>query len=184
MSDEFNARVAAERAWAKKQTEDRAELHKIQGNGLDPAINGHDLALGGHFTASIIETVGVVETILAVLGEATGALPDPFSEDRLALNFTGAHHLGWRYVALWGAWLQWLQTHWRREDTLRVFELTRRVCREASVHAEKDTLARAVASSKTVAGVERLARNDRRHAMTHDQYDAGDWVINQPPRKE
>jgi len=116
--------------------------------------------------------------------DVVGPLPDAFSEDRLALNFTAQHHADWRYVALWGAWLQWIQTHWRRENTLRVFELTRRVCREASAFVEKATLARAIASSKTVSGVERLARSDRNHAAIPGQYDASTWDFNQPPRRE
>jgi hypothetical protein len=110
-------------------------------------------------------------------------LPEQFSEDRLALEFTARHHSDWRYVALWGKWLQWVNTRWRPEETLRAFEMARHVCRAASVLADKESLARAVASASTVAGVERLARSDRRHAMTFDLYDADDWAFNQPQKK-
>jgi putative DNA primase/helicase len=65
--------------------------------------------------------------------------------------------------------------------------LARRVCRRNSPQAAliSAKLGREVARAGTVAGVERLARADRRHAMTFDQWNADDWSINnQPQRKE
>jgi D5 N terminal like len=118
--------------------------------------------------------------------EDIGPLPAEFSDEALALQFTAYHHADWRYVALWGKWMQWLGTYWRSEDTLRAFELARRVCRRNSPQAAliSEKLGREVAGAGTVAGVERLARADRRHAMTFDQWNADDWSINQPQRKE
>jgi hypothetical protein len=117
--------------------------------------------------------------------EFVGVLPAEFSHEQLALQFTAEHQADWRYVALWGKWQQWTATRWRNEDTLRAFELVRRVCRAASSRVFKPaSLARSGASATTVAGVEKLARADRRHAMLFDQYDAKDWDFNQPPRKE
>jgi hypothetical protein len=113
-----------------------------------------------------------------------GPIPAEFSDEQLALAFSAEHHTNWRYVALWGKWQQWAGTRWRNEDTLRAFELARRICRAASSRASPEKLAREVARASTVAGVERLARADRRHAMTFGQYDAKDWDFNQPPRKE
>ena len=37
-----------------------------------------------------------------------------------------------------------------------------------------------IASAKTVAAVERLAKADRRHAATVDQWDADPWLLNTP----
>jgi putative DNA primase/helicase len=97
------------------------------------------------------------------------------------LQFTALHCDDWRYTALWGKWLQWLATYWSSEDTLRTFELARRICRRNSAQVFKDDkLARAVARASTVAGVERLARADRRHAMSFAQWDVNDWDFNQP----
>lgn len=98
-------------------------------------------------------------------------MPAEFSDEQLALTFTAEHHQDWRYVALWAKWLQWVVTHWRLEDTLRAFDLVRVICRAASAFAEKPSLARSVASARTVAGVERLARADRRHATTAERWD-------------
>jgi hypothetical protein len=113
--------------------------------------------------------------------EDIGPLPEEFSDEQLALQFTALHRVDWRYVALWGKWLQWTATRWRIEDTLRAFELARRVCRAASARASPEKLARDVAKASTVAGVERLARADRRHARTFDQWNEDDRLFNLPP---
>jgi hypothetical protein len=122
------------------------------------------------------------------IDDFVGPLPAEFSDEQLTLAFSAEHHENWRYVALWGSWLQWTQLRWSKEDTLRAFELARRICRAASGRAmaqEGDAkLARAVGDASTVAGVERLARADRRHARRFDHYDPKDWIFNQPPRKE
>jgi hypothetical protein len=109
-----------------------------------------------------------------------GPLPAEFSDDALALQFSALHRDDWRYTALWGRWSQWDGAHWATENTLRAFELARRICRRNSARVTADGLARKVAASPTIAGVERLARADRRHAMNLDQWDAGDWNWGQP----
>jgi hypothetical protein len=112
-----------------------------------------------------------------------GPLPAEFSEEALALQFSALHCNDWRYTALWGKWLQWLATYWHKEETFRAFDLARAICRRNSAIASPDSLARSIASASTVAAVERLARADRRHAATFDQWDANDLTINQPPGK-
>jgi hypothetical protein len=114
--------------------------------------------------------------------EDIGPLPAEFSEEALTLQFSAQHCDDWRYIALWGKWLQWAATRWRNEDTMRAFELARRICRRNSSQAAKisEPLARAVCRASTVAAIERLARADRRHAMRFNQYDANDWDFNQP----
>jgi hypothetical protein len=108
-------------------------------------------------------------------------VPPEFSDEALALRFSALHHTALRYVAAWGCWLMWAATYWRVEDTLRAFDLARAICRRASWEVVKDAkLARAVASAKTVAAVERLARADRRHASTIAQWDSNSEIIHQP----
>ena len=111
--------------------------------------------------------------------ELPEARPPEFSDDALALRFSNAHGDCLRHVALWGKWLQWNGTHWETEETLRTFDLARAICRAASAQVPPDQtkLAAAVASAKTVAAVERLAKADRRHAATIDQWDADPAVI-------
>jgi len=102
------------------------------------------------------------------------------TEDALALAFTRRYHRDWRYVATWGRWLMWDGHRWRNEDTLAATDLIRSVCRHAAVHADNPKVAAKLASSGTVSGVERLARTDRRHAATTDEWDADPWLLNTP----
>ena len=99
----------------------------------------------------------------------------PNSEDDLANHFSTAH-VDLRYVAVWGKWLQWTGIKWEIDLTVYVFDLARAVCREAA--AKCNTPSRKVASAATVFAVEKLARADRRHATTPEQWDADDDLFN------
>lgn len=100
----------------------------------------------------------------------------PFAEDALALAFTEQYGGELRYVAAWGRWLAYDGVRWAYDDTLRVFDRARALCRETALACDKP--ASAVASAKTVAAVEKLARADRRHAATIAQWDAADLLFN------
>ena len=102
------------------------------------------------------------------------------TEDALALSFTRRYHRDWRYVAGWGRWLVWDGLRWRTEDTLAAADLIRHVCRHAAINANNPKVAAKLAASSTVGGVERLARADRRHAATTDEWDADPWLLNTP----
>lgn len=102
------------------------------------------------------------------------------SEDALALAFTRRYHHDWRYVALWGKWLMWDGRCWRHEETLAATDLIRQVCRHAAMRADSQRVAAKLVASSTVGGVERLARTDRQHAATADEWDADIWLINTP----
>lgn len=106
-------------------------------------------------------------------------LPAEFSDDALALRFTAQHGSELRYTAAWGRWSEWDGTRWKPDDTHKVFDLARRVCRDASSNCEK-RLAVRIASAATVAAVERLGRSDRRHAATVEQWDADPWLLSTP----
>jgi len=99
------------------------------------------------------------------------------TEDALALSFTRRYHRDWRYVSGWGKWLVWDGQRWRTEDTLAATDLIRSVCRQTAVRADNPKVAAKLASAGTVGGVERLARADRRHAATTDEWDADIWLI-------
>jgi len=90
------------------------------------------------------------------------------------------YHRDWRYCAAWGRWLVWDGQRWRADDTLAATDLIRSVCRHAAVRAENQKVAAKLASSSTVGGVERLARADRRHAATTEEWDADPWLLNTP----
>jgi putative DNA primase/helicase len=106
--------------------------------------------------------------------------PVEFSDDALALKFAELHADNLRYTAVWGRWSRWDDTCWQRDETLCIFDMVRAVCREAASECGGLRLALRVASAGTVAAVERLARSDRRHAATVDQWDADPWLLNTP----
>lgn len=107
-------------------------------------------------------------------------VPPAFTDEALALRFADLHANDLRYVAAWGRWLHWTGTLWKYDDTLKAFDLVRAVCREAAASCNNDKVAAAIASAKTVAAVERLAKSDRRLASTTDQWDSDPWLLNTP----
>jgi putative DNA primase/helicase len=119
-----------------------------------------------------------------VLGEEEHeARPPEFSDDALALEFTRRHGDDWRYVAAWGKWMIWRGDRWAFDESLQAWETARVVCRTASETAremDKKRLASALASAKTVAAVEKLARSDRVHAAVTEQWDADPWLLATP----
>jgi P4 family phage/plasmid primase-like protien len=116
--------------------------------------------------------------------QETEHLAPHFSEEDLALRFSSKHADDLRHVAGLGKWLRWDGTRWREDDTLQVFDLARKVCREAAVECEgeKPNAAPRLAAAATVAAVERLARADRCHAASIEQWDKDPWLLNTPTR--
>jgi putative DNA primase/helicase len=118
-------------------------------------------------------------------GEAESAA---YSDDALASRFTRKHRDDLRHVARWAQWRRWNGHYWAEDNTLQVFNDARFICREAAELARKDPVlggrvastATQVSSAKTVAAVERLARADRAHAATVDQWDADLLLLNTP----
>lgn len=86
------------------------------------------------------------------------AIPAEFSDENLTLRFTAEHGGTLRFVYGWGRWYEWDGAVWRPDETLKVFDMARRVCRTASAECDKEKVASMVASAKTVAAVERLAK--------------------------
>ena len=116
---------------------------------------------------------------------ASGDAPDDlrpagYSDDALALKFTERYGDDLRFTAAWGRWSVWTGAVWKSDDTLKVYDLARGVCRAESGDCEDERLATRLASAQTVAAVERLARADRRHAASLEQWDADVWLLNTP----
>src|SRR5438093_867321 len=106
--------------------------------------------------------------------------PPEFSDEALALRFAEIHANDLRYVAVWNKWLRWDGARWQFDGTLFAFDRARDICRRAAAECDKASFAVALASAKTVAAVERLARSDQRLAATTDQWDADPWLLNTP----
>ncbi len=110
--------------------------------------------------------------------------PIEYADESLALRFTGQHEHDLRYVHLGGRWLRWDGRRWRTDETLETFDLARAIARAASAEIVESKgppkVASSVASAKTVAAIERLARADRCHATRTDDWDADPWLLNTP----
>ena len=109
--------------------------------------------------------------------------PPAFTDEALALRFAEMHADDLRYVAAWSKWLHWTGTRWKLDETLLAFDFARAVCREAAAQCNNEKTAATLASAKTVAAVERLAKADRRLAATVDQWDVDPWTLNTPRRR-
>lgn len=112
-------------------------------------------------------------------------VPPQFSEDNLALQFTARYANELRYVAAWGKWMRWDGKRWANDSTLQAWDMARLVCRDAAIEAASlpdvpKGLPTRLSASKTRAAVESLARADRRHAATSEQWDANPWHLNTP----
>lgn len=149
----------------------RPTLHVVQGELVEP-LRVH---------AALDETAD----------PQTDDIPELYSEDNAALAFSRQFADELRYVAPWGRWMIWRGQRWTEENTLHVFDLARQICRSVAAQARNDqshitteTQRRAVISryglASTVAAVERLAKSDRRHAATIEQWDADVWALNTP----
>jgi putative DNA primase/helicase len=103
-----------------------------------------------------------------------------FSDEALAIRFAAENAEKLRYVAAWSKWYVWNGKQWRVDDTKMAFNTVRKECRKAARECNQDSAAKALASAKTVAAVERLATADQRLAATTDQWDADPWLLNTP----
>lgn len=132
---------------------------------------------------TVTETAASREDERGETGADTSDFPpsnqSEYADDTLALKFTDEHGANLRFTAQWSRWSIWTGNVWRTDETLAVCDLIRKLCRmESEVCPER--LAMRTASAQTVAAVERLARTDRRHAATVEQWDADPWLLNTP----
>src|SRR5688572_20823604 len=95
-----------------------------------------------------------------------------FADEALALRFAEQHQQDLRFVAAWGKWMIWEGQRWRPDETLAAFDYARRICRDASAECNNQKVALQIASAKTVAAIQCLARADRKLAATAGQWDA------------
>ena len=110
--------------------------------------------------------------------EVADARPPEFSDEALAQTFARRHGEALRYVAAWSHWHAWTGSRWEQDSTLDAFDRARAICRAASSAADKPHVKTGLASAKTVAAVERLAKADRRIAATVEQWDADADTLN------
>jgi putative DNA primase/helicase len=102
------------------------------------------------------------------------------SDEALALHFADRHTEDLRYNAFRSRWYIWDRWRWVVDETLAAINHARVICREAAMNTRVDKRELVLASAKTVAAVERLARADRRLAAAAEQWDNDPNVFNTP----
>jgi hypothetical protein len=107
-----------------------------------------------------------------------------YSDEALALCFAEQHQAQLRYVAFWSKWLIWRACRWIDDSTLHAFSLARQIARTQAIACDFPRQAAAIASAKTVAAIERLAKADRRIAAADSQWDADLCAFNTPSPEE
>ena len=107
-------------------------------------------------------------------------IPPEFTDDAIALRFSAEFSRALKYVADWNRWMLWDGKVWKRDNTLRVYDLIRRTIRAIGPESTDDRVRAKLAAASTVAAIEKLARSDRRHALTADNWDANPWLLNTP----
>lgn len=107
-----------------------------------------------------------------------------YSEEYLAQKFAEKYGHKLRYIAAWRQWYSYNGALWTEDKTLRIFDLSRSLCRKAaqelSAQDEKSNRPLKLASKQTVAAVENLARADRRIAAVTEQFDQNPLLLNTP----
>lgn len=118
----------------------------------------------------------------AAIEELDASIPAELTEDALAATFTTTHGDELRYCAKWGKWLAWTGTRWMEDETFEVFDRIRRICRDEATRVGKKQkkIAAILSKASTVAAIEKLARADRVHATSVEQWDADPWLLNTP----
>ena len=154
------------------------DAHDLRTDDPDRWLDAHLIEPGGRGRRSAADARGPEPQP----DEETDVVDRPpgFSDEDLALKFTRKHRNLLRYVAKWGQWFIWNSSLWIEDETLQAFDLSRAICRKASSACSHPKIRAAVASAKTVAAVERLAKADRAHAATTAQWDADPWLLNTP----
>lgn len=115
--------------------------------------------------------------------------PRGLADDVLALQFTHRHRDRLRYCNEHGRWYIFEDGRWSKDSTLQALDYAREVCRAAQDDvlavqhlkpAVRERVIQSLRSAKTITAVERLARGDRAHAITPEQFDAEVWTLNTP----
>jgi P4 family phage/plasmid primase-like protien len=107
-------------------------------------------------------------------------IPPHCTDDAIGLRFSAEFGVALKYVADWNRWMLWDGRVWKRDNTLRVYDLIRKTTRAMGPEAPDERLRARLAAASTVAAIEKLVRSDRRHALAADNWDADPWLLNTP----
>ena len=96
------------------------------------------------------------------------------TEDFLADAFVECFGGNIRFDHDAGRWYSWNGAYWEKDEKCRVFQMARLHCRDLRDGDKR------MASKKSIAGVENMARRDRRVALKSDAWDNDSLVAGNP----
>lgn len=102
------------------------------------------------------------------------------SDDALALMLSDRLEGEWLHLGANDVWLRWDGKKWAPERTKKLWDVARRICRQAAGHCPTQHSAAAVSSKKTIYAIATLAATDRRHAANIDEFDLDPMALNTP----
>lgn len=106
---------------------------------------------------------------------ASHELPHNPTQDNVGILFRNYFRDKLLYAHDAGSWYQWTGSHWKAERTGLAFNFAREVARKCNREG-----ARAIGSANFCAGVEKFAQTDRAFAVTIDQFDTDNYLLNTP----
>jgi len=175
------ARAANDPEWRDRATAGRDAVRQHRSGGKHYGFPELLNTFGKAVAIKVAEWLGADSTepitTTPSVASASKEAP-PFSDEALALCFASEHADDARHVATWSKWLRYDGTCWCVDETMHAFDAARAVCRAVAAEVNKPGMRRGLASAKTVAAVERLARADRRLATSAEQWDADAWTFN------
>ncbi len=118
-------------------------------------------------------------TVFYLLGGGAGGADVDLTEDGVALSFTARFGGRLRFDHDAGRWFEWRGDRWAADNTHLAYSYCREAARELSENA--DNKGKATARKAAFAGgVERMARADRAHAVTHEAWDQDPLLLGCP----
>ena len=103
-----------------------------------------------------------------------------YSDDALAQAFATFYGDDLRYTAAWGRWSIWNGHAWKTDDTRRVLDMAREVCREESESCKDEKLPEHWPPRGRLRPSNLAQADHMRHAAKVDQWDADLWILNTP----
>jgi putative DNA primase/helicase len=100
------------------------------------------------------------------------------TQDTIAVRFGDEYEDRARFDHHSGKWFVWTGAIWLKNEDMLALDWARQLCRLFGT--ESSELARSLGTASAIGGVEKLARSDRRLAITSDQFDLDPMLMRAP----
>lgn len=107
------------------------------------------------------------------------SVTDDLTEDGVALSFTALCGATMRFDHDQGRWYEWTGDRWQSDNTQLATSYIREIARSLSDELPQNRKS-VVRKAAFTAGVERLARADRTHAVGQETWDQDPWLLGCP----